>query len=212
MKNWYYDLLDELYDKYDITAGTSLENFIKRKLKAKDTLVNTTHIKTMLLDLENRGLITWKADVKTTNQDGVYSYHWLNIEKYKNDLGKTVNGIDQTFSNIYVEAHLTPDKGLDYAADLVNGRAIRNSTLATNFWMTTLTIIIALTSMATLRTQYLQYKSTETKELKDVDAFTNQQIQLDSINLTLKRINATLGRYSGTMLNKSQDDKNMKKE
>ena len=105
-----------MYHRYDISGGTALDKFAKSKIRPRQELVDIVHIKSMLNELENRGIITWKADKITTNEDGVTSYHWLDIPKYKNDLGKDAN---HTFENTRVEAHLTPDKGLEYASNIL---------------------------------------------------------------------------------------------
>ena len=147
--NLYYDLYKYLYDHYDINSGPSLDNFAKARVRKSQKLIDIRDIKNMLNDLEKRGIITWKADVKTTNQDGVYSYHWLDIPKYKNDLGKEGNN---TFDNIRVEAHLTPDVGLEYVANILN----REATLLTNKSMKTLTIVLVVIGVVTIFLQGLQ--------------------------------------------------------
>ncbi len=66
--------------------------------------------------MEAEGIIKWKADIKTTNENGIYSYHWFDTEKYKNDLGKDINNI---FAQIRVEVQQTYDKGIDYANNYI---------------------------------------------------------------------------------------------
>jgi len=149
MNNWYYELFKYLHDHYDISSGPSLENFVKPRINDTNKLTDTQHLKTMLNDLEKRGIITWKADVKTRNQDGVDSYHWLDIPKYKNDLGKDNN---HTFDNIYVEAHLTPDVGLEYVANVLN----REGTALTNRRVKNLTCALVIIGVATIFVQVLQ--------------------------------------------------------
>jgi len=149
MKNWYYELFKYLYDHYDISSGPSLKNFVAPRISPKNKLTDIQHIKAMLNDLEKRGIITWKADIETTNQDGIKSFHWLNIPKYKKDLGKDDN---HTFDTILVEAHLTPDIGLEYVANILN----REGTALTNRRIKNLTIILVIIGVVTILVQGLQ--------------------------------------------------------
>lgn len=150
-RNLYYDLFRYLYDHYDISGGTALDKFAKSKVRTHQNLIDIIHIKNMLNELENRGIITWKADKITTNQDGVTSYHWLDIPKYKNDLGKDNN---HTFENTRVEAHLTPDKGLDYASNIINTL----TGISINKWIKGLTFGLLIVAIIAAFLQFLQYR------------------------------------------------------
>lgn len=148
-KNLYYDLFQYLYDHYDINSGPSLENYTKTRVRENQKLIDIRDVKNMLNDLEKRGIITWRADKITTNQDGITSYHWLDIPKYKNDLGKDDN---HTFENIRVEAHLTPDIGLEYVVNILNRKEIT----LTNKRIKDLTYVLVIIGTVTLFIQGLQ--------------------------------------------------------
>ena len=148
-RNLYYDLFKYLYDHYDINSGPALDNFAKTKVRESQKLIDIRDIKNMLNDLEKRGIATWKADKITTNQDGVTSYHWLDILRYKSDLGKDDN---HTFENTRVEVHLTPTVGLEYVANILN----REATLMTNKSMKTLTIVLVIIGAMTILLQVWQ--------------------------------------------------------
>ena len=149
MRNLYYELFQYLHDHYDINNGPSLDNFAKTRVRESQKLIDIRDLKNMLNDLEKRGIVTWKADKITTNQDGVTSYHWLEIPRYKNDLGKDDN---HTFENTRVEVHLTPNVGLEYVANILN----REATLMTNKSMKTLTGVLVAIGAITIFLQVLQ--------------------------------------------------------
>jgi len=149
MRNLYYELFQYLHDHYDINSGPSLDNFAKTRVRENQKLIDIRDIKNMLNDLEKRGIVIWKADKKTTNQDGDTSYHWLDIPRYKNDLGKDDN---HTFENTRVEVHLTPNVGLEYVANILN----REATLMTNKSMKTLTVVLVVIGAITIFLQVWQ--------------------------------------------------------
>lgn len=151
--NFYYGFFKYLYDIYDISGWTAIDQFVLPHIQDTQKLTDTLHIKAMLNELENRKIIEWKADKTTTDENGVTSTHWQNIPRYKRDLGKDDN---HTFDNTRVEVKLTPDVGLDYAVNIVNSQVIRDSTLTTNKWMTGLTFFLVIIGALTVIVQMKQ--------------------------------------------------------
>ena len=59
-------LLTEIYKRYSSRSGTSLNAFIKNKLKEDDgDLEMTRNIKKDLEELEDRDIVIWKAEPMT---------------------------------------------------------------------------------------------------------------------------------------------------
>ena len=129
-------LLKEIYLRYSSRSGTSLNSFITDDLKEDDgDLQLTINIKKDLEELEARGLITWDAE-PTEKKGG----NFPESKKYKDLLGTTTEQKYQTLKDIYVEVKLTPDKGLDHAANYVSSRA----NLSNNYWIRILTVGLLL--------------------------------------------------------------------
>lgn len=134
MENLQNLLLEEIYLRYGSRTGTSLNAFIIKLGRLPSDLEFTIDLKTIIQNLENTGIVTWTAN---TIKDPAFDPN-----KFKRELGtidEKGNGL--TFDNIYVEVHLTHDKGLDYAGNIVNRELVRKSTIETN------------TSIQTLNTQ-----------------------------------------------------------
>ena len=125
-------LLHEIYKRYSSRSGTSLNAFIKKKLKESDSDIELAkNIKADLEELESKDILTWKAE-PMEKKGG----NFPESQKYRDLLGTTTDPKYQTFKNIYVEVKLTPDKGLDYAANYTNAKA----NLSNNFWIRVLTV------------------------------------------------------------------------
>jgi hypothetical protein len=145
--NRYYALLEELYNCYDISAGTEIATFILEKLKNNPAdVVDSKHIKSMLLGLEKDGLATWNA-MPMANRGNPFEPK--ESEMYKGLLGTNDNPNFQNFRQIYVEVQLT-SKGLNYVENIIDRRLTRESQLFTNKWIVRLTGILALAALLTL--------------------------------------------------------------
>jgi len=150
MKNRYYALLEELYNCYDISAGTEIATFIKEKLKNNPgDVVDSKHIKAILLGLEKDGLATWNAMPIEKRGDPFESQE---SEKFKGLLGTPDDNYYQTFRQIYVEVQLT-SKGLDYAQNFINTK----TSLSTNNWIKKLTAGLLIVAFIAVILQGLQF-------------------------------------------------------
>lgn len=130
MKTDYYKFFKYLYDHYDLAGWVAIDKY-STSIKPNQSLADLKHIKDMLIELEEASIIEWKADIKTTNEHGIYSYHWLDIEKYKKEFGQQ----GDPSNPIRVEVKLTRVKGIDYAEQYINAQ----SNLSNNFWIRVLT-------------------------------------------------------------------------
>ena len=129
-----------------------MNTFIRAKLRRNPgDLEFTIDIKATLTDLEERGIVKWDAEPMVEKGSG-----FQNSTEYKQRLGTTVAGEQQTLENIYLEVQLTHHKGLDYARDIFDREALRKSTLSANTWMKRLTIILSVTAILTLIVQVKQ--------------------------------------------------------
>ena len=148
MENQQFLILEEIYLRYSSRTGTSLNDLIKRKFsKADSDLQQTIDIKTDLENLEERGILTWKAEPMDKKGGNFPESHI-----YRSLLGKEKGVSKYTFQNIYVEVQLTKEVGLDYAGNIVN----RVATLLTNKSMKTLTIVLVIIGVITIFLQGLQ--------------------------------------------------------
>jgi len=189
MENFQFDILEELFLRYGATE-TDLSRFTEDKLKvANNDLVKTRHVRSALVDLEARGLITWKVDKRTSKNGEPATYHWDNPQ-YKVDFGETANGDNQTFGNNRVEARLTPT-GLDYAISIVRGKQIHESTLSTNKFMIWFTGAITFATVVTLGLQTCDFLKPD-PEIKWDKLIESQKVLGDSIDADLKRIDSTI--------------------
>ena len=132
MKTDYYKFFKYLYENYDLAGWVAIDKYAI-SVKPNQSEADVKHIKDMLVELETEGIIEWKADIQTTNEHGIYNYHWLDIPKYKSELGKDLNN---TFNQIRVEVKLTRVKGIDYAEQYINSQ----SNISNNLWIRVLTI------------------------------------------------------------------------
>ncbi len=152
MENLQNLILEEIYLRYGSRTGTSLNTFIRAKLRRNPgDLEFTIDIKATLTDLEERGIVKWDAESMANKGSG-----FQNSAEYKQRLGTTVAGEPQTLENIYLEVQLTHHKGLDYARDIFDREVLRKSTLSANTWMKSLTVILSVTSILTLIVQVKQ--------------------------------------------------------
>lgn len=148
MNNKYFALLEELYNNYDISGGTSLNTFIKEKYGKDDSDYPTAiHLKKIFETLAAKGLITW--DAAPVNEKG---NPFTQSEKYKGLLGTKDDSHFQTFKEIYVEVHLTPE-GLDYARGYIN----TTTSLSTNRWIKILTAGLLIIATVAVLLQGLQF-------------------------------------------------------
>lgn len=162
-------LLVEIFRRYSSRSGTSLNAFIKKKLKESDgDLDLTKNIKADLEELEQRDILTWKAEPMENKGGG-----FTDSQKYRDFLGTPTDPKYQTFKDIYVEVKLTPDKGLDHVAKYVEAQAA----MSNNNWIKVLTVGILITAVFAAAIQYLQYRVSarqeerENKDLKDKNQF-----------------------------------------
>lgn len=131
MKTDYYKFFKYLYDHYDLAGWVAIDKYAI-SIKPNQSLADLKHIKDMLIELEAEGIIEWKADIRTTNEHGIYSYYWLDIERYKKKFGQ----LQSDPSNpIRVEVKLTRVKGIDYAEQYINAQ----SNLSNNYSIRILT-------------------------------------------------------------------------
>lgn len=143
MKTDYYKFFKYLYYHYDLAGWVAIDKYAI-SIKPNQSLADLKHIKDMLIELEEEGIIEWKADIKTTNEHDIYSYHWLDIEKYKNDFGQQQG---DPSNPIRVEVKLTRVKGIDYAEQYINAQ----SNLSNNFWIRFLTVgLLIITALGLL--------------------------------------------------------------
>jgi hypothetical protein len=141
-------LLTEIYKRYSSRSGTSLNAFINHRLKESDgDLAMTKNIKADLEELEERGILTWQAEPMESKGGG-----FPESQKYKLLLGTTTDKKYQTFKDIYVEVKLTPEKGLDHAANYVSARA----NVSNNNWIRGLTIGLLIVGAASVIVQMRQ--------------------------------------------------------
>jgi hypothetical protein len=151
MNNKYFALLEELYNNYDISGGTSLNAFIKTKYGKDDSdYPKAIHLKKIFETLAQKGFIIW--DACPQNEKG---NPFTQSEKYKGLLGTKDDPNFQTFKEIYVEVQLTPE-GLDYVEDLMDKKATRESLIKTNSSMKLLTIFLLLVGFISLCIQAKQ--------------------------------------------------------
>ena len=180
MDNRYYALLEELYDCYDISVGTEIATFIKEKLKNNPAdVVDSKHIKAILLGLEKDGLATWDA---MPIEDSGKPFETIESEKFKGLLGTADDIKYQTFRQIYVEVQLT-SKGLDYVQNLINTK----TSLSTNKWIKYLTAGLLIVASIAVILQGLQFLQARHKEKRYHKQFPKcswqscQNIQHDSV-------------------------------
>lgn len=157
-------LLIEIYKRYSSRSGTSLNAFIKNTLKENDgDLEMTKNLKKDIEELEQRGLVTWVADGMGQNRSD-----YPESPKFKSQLGSDINN---TFKDIYVEVKLTPDKGLDHAANYVSSQA----NLSNNYWIRILTVGLLIITAAGVIVQMRQCSISKSQQ-------TQQPTKCDTIS------------------------------
>ena len=180
MANKYYQLLEELYNNYDISSGTSLNAFIKSKYDKDDGDYPTAiHLKKILEKLETKGLIKWDAEPQEEKGNS-----FIESWKYKGLLGTKDDEKYQTFKEIYVEVQLTTD-GLDYVEDWLDRKATRESLLETNKatkLLTKLLLLVGVISIVIQATQCNVYQGQldiQKKQLQ-LDTLSNEEYKVKS--------------------------------
>lgn len=159
-------LLIEIYKRYSSRSGTSLNAFIKDELKEDDgNFEMTKNIKKDLEELEKRGLVTWDAEPMEKKGGG-----FPESKKYRDLLATKADPKYQTLKDIYVEVKLTPDKGLDHAANYVSSQA----NLSNNYWIRILTVGLLIVTAAGVIVQMRQCSISKTQQ-------TQQPMKCDTI-------------------------------
>jgi len=85
VENLQYLILEEIYLRHSNRTGTSLNAFIEKLKRSPGDIEFTKDIKTVLVDLEEREIVTWKAELMTSKGGG-----FPDNESFKNGLG-TIN-------------------------------------------------------------------------------------------------------------------------
>lgn len=194
MENLQYLILQEIYLRHSNRSGTSLNVFIEKLKRRPSDIEFTKDIKIILLDLEAREIVTWKAEPMTSKGG-----NFPDSDDFKRKLGTSDSSVNQTFENIYVEVQLTHE-GYDYARDMFDREVIRESTLSVNKWMKILTSILTITAALTLIVQVkqcdissdqLQNDLIEKNRKTDSDASANSKEKRETVLIAVRE--ASLG-------------------
>lgn len=107
----------------------------------------------MLIGYESAGILTWDAEPMELKGGG-----FQESKKYRGLLGTTIDPKYQTLNEIYVEAALTYEKGMEYVSNIIDREETRQSVINTNKQMTWLTAILAFFAIVSAITDVIQTK------------------------------------------------------
>jgi hypothetical protein len=190
-QNWPYAILEEILENYG-ESETDISRFLKDEIKIPgNDIVRALKVKDLLNQFESNGILSWKVCQRAKLPDGTFNWDWGNKEYYKENFGVSqTGGLDIN----RVEARLTLE-GLEYATKIVDGIALRRSTIDTNFWMKFFTGIVAIATGATFIVQ--GYQIVQNNKLQTQPDITIKELKttLDTslsihrdMNLLLKRV------------------------